>query len=246
MGLRGDTRPPTSCRYSPSNPTLGGTMSGHVVARKRRWPWAILSLLFAMAFAGSFAVTADGRTMLQIGLAVGLVLSLLRLALTSISSRRARRAQEADQGQAEADEGTETGADDRARSYEEVFGVEVEIDEDSLPLAPEEEGSPVGEGTAVEAEGDRSSEAPTEGSHPTSEPASEEDLQPVPADLDEAVDQVEPVDTDDEPADTDDEFQEHLRRMREEFRARAEDAALRVKQREAELHEAASGADQER
>jgi hypothetical protein len=33
--------------------------------------------------------------------------------------------------------------------------------------------------------------------------------------------------------------------MREEFKARAEEAALRIKQR-AELHEAASGADTER
>ena len=127
-------------------------MSGHVVARKRRWPWAILSLLFAVAFAWSFAVTADGRTMLQIGLAVGLVLSLLRLALTSISSRRVRRDKAADERDAEGDVGTETeadesqpAADDRARTYEEVFGVEVELDEDSLHLAPEEEGSSGGE-----------------------------------------------------------------------------------------------------
>ena len=222
-------------------------MSGHVVARKRRWPWAILSLLFAVAFAWSFAVTADGRTLLQIGLAVGLVLSLLRLALTSISSRRARRAQEADEGTETESAESQPAADDRARSYEEVFGVEVEPDGDGLPRAPEEEGWPGAEGAGVEAEGETSSEAPTEG--PTSEPTSEtseEDLQPVAADLDEAVDQVEPVDTDDGSVDTDDEFQEHLKRMREEFRARAEDAALRVKQREAELHEAASGADQER
>ena len=215
-------------------------MSGHVVTRKRRWPWAILSLLFAVAFAWSFAVTADGRTMLQIGLAVGLVLSLLRLGLTSISSRRVRRAKEADERHAEGDEGTETeadesqpAADDRASTYEEVFGVQVELDEESLPLAPEDEGSSGGEGAELEAEGQGFAELATEG------PTSEEDLQPVPADLDEAVDQVEPDDTDDE-------FQEHLRRMREEFRARAEDAALRVKQREAELHEAASVADQER
>ena len=215
-------------------------MSGHVVARKRRWPWAILSLLFAVAFAWSFAVTADSRTMLQIGLAVGLGLSLLRLGLTTISSRRVRRAKEADERHAEGDGGTETEADEsqpaadgRASTYEEVFGVQVELDEESLPLAPEEEEWSGGEGAWVEAEGQSSAELPTEG------PTSEEDLQPVPADLDEAVDQVEPDDTDDE-------FQEHLRRMREEFRARAEDAALRVKQREAELHEAASVADQER
>ena len=40
--------------------------------------------------------------------------------------------------------------------------------------------------------------------------------------------------------------QDNLRRMREEFKARAEEAALRVKQREDELHEAASSSDPKR
>ena len=220
-------------------------MSGHVVARKRRWPWAILSLLFAVALAWSFAVTAEGRTIVQIGLAVGLVLSLLRLALTSISSRRVRRAKAADERHAEGDEGAETEADEsqpaadgHAPTYEEVFGTQVEVDAEDLPLAPEEE-EWSGEEAEVEAQGEtevqRSAEQPPEEQTPTSE----DDPQPVPSDLQEAVDQVEPVGTEDE-------FNEHLRRMREEFRARAEEAAARVKQREAELHEAASVADQER
>jgi hypothetical protein len=209
-------------------------MSGHVVARKRRWPWAILSLLFAVALAWSFAVTADGRIILQIGMGAGLVLSLLRLTLTSRSSRRARRAQEADEGtEAEADE-SQPAADGHGPTYEEVFGTQVELDTEGLPLAPEEEDWS-GEEAEVETEMQRSAEQPPE--EPT--PTSEEDPQPVPADLQEAVDQVEP-------GGDGDEFQEHLRRMREEFRARAEEAAARVKQREAELHEAASVADQER
>ena len=66
-----------------------------------------------------------------------------------------------------------------------------------------------------------------------------EDVQALDADLDEAVDQVEA-------ADADGESQENLRRIREEFKARAEEAALRVKLREAELHEAASSSDAER
>ena len=61
----------------------------------------------------------------------------------------------------------------------------------------------------------------------------EEDGQALEADLDEADDRVEALDADGD-------SQDHLRRMREEFKARAEEAALRVKQREAELHEAAS------
>ena len=208
-------------------------MSGHVVARKRRWPWAILSLLFALALVWSFAVPADGRIILQIGMAAGLALSLLRLTLTSRSSRRVRRAEEADEGtETEADE-SQPAADAHGPTYEEVFGTQVELDAEGLPLAPEgEEWS--GEEAEVEAEVERSAEQPPEESTPTSE----EDPQPVPADLKEAVDRVEP-------GGDGDEFQEHLRRMREEFRARAEEAALRVKQREDELQEA-SVADQER
>ena len=211
-------------------------MSGNVVARKRRWPWAILSLLFAVALAWSFAVTADGRIILQVGMAAGLVLSLLRLTLTSRSSRRVRRAQEADEGtKSEADE-SQPAPDGRAPSYEEVFGTQVEFDPEGLP--EEAEWSRTG-GAEVEAEAQWSAEQPPE--EPTTTP--EEDPQPVPADLQEAVDQVEP--SGDGDAFDGDEFQEHLRQMREEFRARAEEAALRVKQREAELHEA-SVADQER
>ena len=70
-------------------------------------------------------------------------------------------------------------------------------------------------------------------------PTSEEDGQALDADLDEAVDRVEALDADGD-------SQDNLRRMREEFKARAEEAALRVKQREAELHEAASAPDPKR
>ena len=67
----------------------------------------------------------------------------------------------------------------------------------------------------------------------------EEEGQALDADLDEAVDRVDALDADGDSED-------HLRRMREEFKARAEEAALRVKQREAELHEAASAPDPKR
>ena len=230
-------------------------MSGHVVGRQRRWPWAILSLLFAVAFVWSFAVSAERiggvSTILRVGLAVALVLSLVRLLVEFMSSRRARRAGKADRRRAEGDEGAETEAgqqpagqpstEGRAPSYEEVFGAELELDVEGLPLAPEEEEWSGGEGAEVEAERQPPTEQPPTEQPPTEESTSsaEEDLQPLHADLDEAVDRVEAVDTDGE-------FQEHLRRMREEFKARAEEAALRVKQREAELHEAASAADPER
>ncbi len=204
-------------------------MSGHVAKRRRRWPWAILSFLFALAFVWSFAVMAERVggvwSILRIGSAVGLGISLLLLVRAFISSRRLRRAQEDDGRRQEGDEGAEMGAEgqqpgeqppteQRAPTYEEVFGLELDLDAGSLPRAPEDEGWPADEGAVTEAEGQPSAEQ-------------------LPAD------QVKALDADGE-------SQEHLRRIREEFKARAEEAALRVKQREAELHEAASAPDPKR
>src|SRR5262245_38183877 len=114
-------------------------MSGNVVGHKRRWPWAILSLLFAAGLVWSFAVASHGGGLdtLQIGLAVGLFLSLLLLVLASLSSRRARR-------KVRADAATETEADEqqpteKRATYEEVFGVQVELDAESLPVGPGQE-----------------------------------------------------------------------------------------------------------
>ena len=226
-------------------------MSGHVAKRRRRWPWAILSFLFALAFASSFAdmesiavmeeLGDDVWSILRIGSAVGLGISLLLLVRASISSRRLRRAQKDDGRRAKGDGGAETGAEgqqpgEQPPTYEEVFGLEPDLDAGSLPRAPGDEGWPGDDGAEMEADGQPWAEqVPTEEHAPTSD----EDVQALHADLDEAVDQVEALDADGE-------SQEHLRRIREQIKARAEEAALRVKQREAELHEAASASDPER
>ena len=180
------------------------------VGRHRRWPWAILFTLFSLAFVWLFAFTREQVggiwSVLLIVSAVGAGIALLLLVLMFISSRRHRRA--------EGDEGSKSGADghqpaeqppgeEHVPTYEEVFGLELDLDEGSLPRAPEE------------------------------------DVQDLDADVDEAVGQVDPLDADGD-------SQEDLRRIREEFKARAEEAALRVKQREAELHEAASAPDPQR
>ena len=168
-------------------------MFGHVAGRQRRSRWAILSFLFALAFAWSFAVMGERSglwSILRLGLAVGLGISLLRLVLTLVSSRSLRRGQENEEWRAKADEGAEMEA----------------------------EGQPPAE------------EPPTEDRAPTSD---EEDLQVLQPDSDGAVDQVEAPEADVE-------SQDSLQRMREEFKARAKEAELRVKQREAELDEAAS------
>jgi len=211
------------------------------VGRHRRWPWVILFFLFALTFAWSFAVMGDEAgsvwRILLIVSAVGAGISVLLLVLMFISSRRRRRA--------ERDQGSEVGADEEEQeeqpptvpTYEEVFGLELDLDEGSLPRAPED----------VEWTGD--DEADLEGeAQPWAEQLSaeegapsDEDGQALDADLDEVVDQVDHVD-----ALADGDPQEQLRRMREEFKARAEEAALRVKQREAELHGAGSAPDPKR
>jgi hypothetical protein len=211
------------------------------VGRHRRWPWVILFFLFALTFAWSFGVmgeeVGDVWSILRIGSAAGSALSLLLLVLASFSNRRRRRA--------ERDQGSEAGADEEEQeeqpptvpTYEEVFGLELDLDEGSLPRAPED----------VEWTGDDEAELEAEAQPwaeqlPAEEGApSEEDGRALDADLDEAVDQVDQVD-----ALADGDPQDQLRRMREEFKARAEEAALRVKQREAELHGAGSAADPKR
>ena len=195
-------------------------MSGHVAKRRRRWPWAILSLLFALAFAWSFADMNErvGSVwiILRIGTAVGLGICLLLLVRAFISLRRLRRAQKDDGRRAEGDEVAAEGQQpgEQPPTYEEVFGLELDLDAESLPRAPGDE----------ESSGDEGAEM---------------GVQALDADLDEAADQVQALDADGE-------SQEDLLRIREEFKARAEEAALRVKRREAELHEAAPATDTER
>jgi len=201
----------------------------------------ILFFLFALTFAWSFGVmgeeVGDVWSILRIGSAAGSALSLLLLVLASFSNRRRRRA--------ERDQGSEVGADEQEQdeqppavpTYEEVFGLELDLDEGSLPRAPED----------VEWTGDDEAELEAEAQPwaeqlPAEEGApSEEDGRALDADLDEAVEQVDQVD-----ALADGDPQEQLRRMREEFKARAEEAALRVKQRDAELHGAGSAPDPKR
>jgi hypothetical protein len=205
------------------------------VGRHRRWPWAILFFLFALTFVWSFAVMGDEAgsvwRILLIVSAVGAGISLLLLVVMFVSSRRHRRA--------EGDEGSQMGAEGEQSeeqptpppTYEEVFG----LDEGSLPRAPEDVEWTDDEEAELEAEAQSwAEELPADERASTSE----EDGQALDADLDEVVDQVDAL--------ADGDPQEQLRRMREEFKARAEEAALRVKQREAELHEAGSAPDPKR
>lgn len=212
------------------------------VGRHRRWPWAILFVLFALTFVWSFAVMGEeGGSVWRILLivsAVGAGISLLLLVLIFISSRRRRPAEHEKESEMGADQQQPGEEPPTSPTYEEVFGVELGLNEERLPDATEDEDKEwTGEEDAqLEAEAQGWAEQlPAEEHAPTSE----EDGQALEADLDEADDRVEALEADGDPED-------NLRRMREEFKARAEEAALRVKQREDELHEAASSSDPKR
>jgi hypothetical protein len=149
----------------------------------------------------------------------------------------------------------------RAPTYEEVFGLGPDLDAGSLPGAHGDGERPDDEGAVMEAEGQPSAEQLPAEEHA---PASEEDVQALHADLDEAVDQVKALDADGEPqgstGEWPEEFQDmfrdmargsdaqtqEMRQRREAFKNRAKQAELRLKKPDAELHEAPSAPNAER
>jgi hypothetical protein len=214
-------------------------MFGHGSGRQHRSRWAILSFLFALAFVWSYTIMGDQSggswTLLRVGLAVGLGICLLRLMVMFVSSRRLRHAEEGDAWQPEAATREAEGPQaedptDKRSTYEEVFGVNLNIDEDSIAIAAEDE--------EMEAEAEPSVEEFPVEEH-VEEPATtaDEGVQPDFGGAVEHVDaDVEPV----EASSVDGDTQDALQKMREEFAARAKEAELRVKQREGEPDEAAS------
>jgi hypothetical protein len=238
-------------------------------------------------FAAVEAQTGELWSTLRLGSAVGLAISLLLLGLTFVSSNGAVRAREdveparLDELQ-EGHEGAETKAQEqepeglppaeqRVPTYAEVFGLRSDLDSGIPAGVPQGEDIPGDEGTVLEAEGQASAELPPSERSPVEElpaeepsPTSEEDVQPLHADLDEPVDQVKALDADGEskesmqqwPEEFQDMFQDmaregdaqtqEMRQRREEFKTRAKQAELRLKKLDAELHEAPSAPSSER
>jgi hypothetical protein len=238
-------------------------------------------------FAAVEAQTGELWSTLRLGSAVGLAISLLLLGLTFVSSKGVVRAREdaepvrLDERQ-EGDEGAETKAQEqepgghppaeqRVPTYAEVFGLRSDLDAGIPAGAPEDKNIPADEGTVLEAEGQPSAEQLPSEQLPSEQlpaeeraPTSEEDVQALHADLDEAVDQVEALDAGDEseesiggwPEEFEDVFQDmaregdaqtqEMRQRREEFKTRAKQAELRLKKLDAELHEAPSAPSSER
>ena len=196
-------------------------------------------------------------SLLLLGLALVSSRSLVR-APEDVESARLDQRQEGDEGvetEAEAQRPVEPSPTEepaptkgRAPTYEEVFGLRPDLDAGSLPLVPEDEGWPGDEGAETEAEGQ-----PSAGQLPAQEPAPtpEEDVPALQADLDEPADQVKALDADGEsqesmrqwPEEFQDMFQDmaregdaqtqEMRLRREEFKARAEEAARRLKKLDA-------------
>jgi len=231
------------------------------------------------------AQAGDLWTMVRLGSAFGLAVSLLLLGLTFVSSKGRTRVPEDDERarldeRQEGDEGAETKAEgqqpreqpveqpveqppteQRAPTYEEVFGLGSDLEAGSLAGAPEDREWRGEEEAVMEAEGQPSAEQlPAEERAPTSE----EDVEALHADLDEPIDQVKSLDADaesqesmaqvseafedmfrDMARESDSQTQE-IRQRREEFKTRAKQAELRLKKQEAELHEAPSAPNAER
>ena len=228
---------------SGSTRVLGGTVQTFTPVSKGA-DGAVAIVEVDQPFAVVEAQTGDLWSTLRLVSAVGLVVSLLLLGLTFVSSKWPVRAQEdaertpIDEPQ-ENDEGAEMKAqgqqpaeqpptEKRVPTYAEVFGQESDLDAGSPTSAPEGRDRPVQEEAEIEAEAQPSAEP-----LPAEERAltSEEDLQALDADLDEAVDEQADEAVDDEAVDRVEaleaygESQESMGQWPEEFRDMFRDMA---------------------
>ena len=228
---------------SGSTRVLGGTVQTFTPVSKGA-DGAVAIVEVDQPFAVVVAQTSDLWSTLRLVSAVGLVVSLLLLGLTFVSSKWPVRAQEdaartpIDEPQ-ENDEGAEMKPQGQqpaeqpptekgVPTYAEVFGQESDRDAGSQTSAPEGRDRPVQEEAEIEAEAQPSAEP-----LPAEERAltSEEDLQALDADLDEAVDEQADEAVDDEAVDRVEaleaygESQESMGQWPEEFRDMVRDMA---------------------
>lgn len=228
---------------SGSTRVLGGTVQTFTPVSKGA-DGAVAIVEVDQPFAVVVAQTSDLWSTLRLVSAVGLVVSLLLLGLTFVSSKWPVRAQEDDartpiDEPQENDEGAEMKAQGQqpaeqpptekgVPTYAEVFGQESDRDAGSQTSAPEGRDRPVQEEAEIEAEAQPSAEP-----LPAEERAltSEEDLQALDADLDEAVDEQADEAVDDgavdrvEALEASGESQESMGQWPEEFRDMVRDMA---------------------
>jgi hypothetical protein len=237
-------------------------MFEHVADRAYASRWLSTLFLFAVALAWFFATMAhrvgDSRVSLGTTLAVAVGVSGLRVGVMLIGRRRRERKadREAAGGAAETDLAEpedESAAEDHRPTYEDVFGASAEADQpseqnesaadgdaDGTSDQPEgwhaESDDTSGEIEAVDGEADGIGgelEAGHTDDEQMSEPLEQLDAEIGEASADQASADVEAIKSELE-------SEEAIRRLREEFRARAREAQLRIEQREAELHDAAT------
>lgn len=186
---------------SGSTRVLGGTVQTFTPVSKGA-DGAVAIVEVDQPFAVVVAQTSDLWSTLRLVSAIGLVVSLLLLGLTFVPSKWPVRAQEdAARTPIEEPQENDEGAEMKAQgqqpaeqpptekgvpTYAEVFGQESDRDAGSQTSAPEGGDRPVQEEAEIEAEAQPSAEP-----LPAEERAltSEEDLQALDADLDEAVDE---------------------------------------------------------
>jgi hypothetical protein len=243
-------------------------MFGHVAERQHPSRSLILSFLLAVAFGWSFAVSVVREespvAILRGASAVAVTLAVLRLGLMLMAFKRRRRGRKGDETDAEGQPSADGSTEDARPTYGDIFGTPQDLDgavEPGGSFGGEPDGEPEGEpedepheavGSAEWVDGEL--EATVEqGESFDGEPDAEtveavgsaewdeselegtvEQSESYDGDLDGTNDQVESIQADLE-------AQEALRRVREEFKARAKEAELRVRQREAELDDAHSG-----
>jgi hypothetical protein len=242
-------------------------MFGHVAFREQPSRRLALPFLAAMALAWSFAIMQSrvGEVRLSLGamLAVAVGLPALRDGVILIGRRRREKKErhgEADEAPAE-----ESAPEENRPTYEDIFGAPVVTDGDQVEsgdgdhddtVRQGEDDEPVGE---IQADGDAGwmddGDQMGDGDGMTVElEAGDGDGMTVEVDGDGMTVEVEVEAGDGEPRDADVdeptadvdairselESEEAIRLLREEFKARAQEAELRIKQRQAELEQAPS------
>lgn len=232
-------------------------MFGHVAFRERSSRWPTVPFLVAMALAWSFAMMQNRTSEVRVGLgtmlAVAVGLPALRDGVILIGRRRrekkAERHGEADETPAE----DSTPEEDRP-TYEDIFGAPVVTDGDQHESSDGDDDDTAGHGEADEPVGEIQADGGA-GWMDDGDQAGDGDGMTVELEAGDGDGMTVEVETDDgeqRDAEVDEpaadveairselESEEAIRLLREEFKARAQEAELRIKQRQAELEQAPS------
>lgn len=241
-------------------------MFGHVAFRERSSRWPTVPFLVAMALAWSFAMMQNRTSEVRVGLgtmlAVAVGLPALRDGVILIGRRRREKKAER-HGEADETPAEESTSEENRPTYEDIFGAPVVTDGDQHESSDGDHDDTAGHGEAdepvgeIQADGDAGwtddGDQAGDGDDMTVElEAGDGDGMTVEVDGDGMTVEVETGDGEQPDAEVDEptadveairselESEEAIRLLREEFKARAQEAELRIKQRQAELEQAPS------